>query len=63
MEWTRLPGPCFASFTSGGEVFRFFGSLLSSPAGRRGKPSILSYHRALAAPDPILHDEIHAATA
>jgi len=44
-------------------VFRFFGSLLSSPAGRRGKPSILSYHRALAAPDPILHDEIHAATA
>lgn len=37
------------------------GNLLS-PAGRRARLSILIYHRTLAAPDPILHDEIDAAT-
>ena len=42
-------------------MFRFVGDLLS-PAGERGRLSILIYHRALAAPDPILHDEIDAAT-
>ena len=42
-------------------MFRLLGNLLS-PAGDRGKLSILIYHRALAAPDPILHDEIDAAT-
>jgi peptidoglycan/xylan/chitin deacetylase (PgdA/CDA1 family) len=42
-------------------MFRFAGDLLS-PAGERGKLGILIYHRALAAPDPILHDEIDAAT-
>jgi len=42
-------------------LFRIAGNLLS-PAGKRGRLSILIYHRALAAPDPILHDEIDAAT-
>jgi peptidoglycan/xylan/chitin deacetylase (PgdA/CDA1 family) len=42
-------------------LFRFVGNLLS-PAGDRGRLSILIYHRARAAPDPILHDEIDAAT-
>ena len=42
-------------------MFRLVGNLLS-PAGDRGRLSILIYHRALAAPDPILHDEIDAAT-
>jgi peptidoglycan/xylan/chitin deacetylase (PgdA/CDA1 family) len=42
-------------------LFRFAGDLLS-PAGDRGRLSILIYHRALAAPDPIMHDEIDAAT-
>jgi len=42
-------------------LFRFVGDLLS-PAGDRGRLSILIYHRTLAAPDPILHDEIDAAT-
>ena len=42
-------------------MFRIAGNLLS-PAGKRGRLSILIYHRALAAPDPILHDEIDAAT-
>jgi peptidoglycan/xylan/chitin deacetylase (PgdA/CDA1 family) len=42
-------------------LFRLAGNLLS-PAGHRAKLSILIYHRALAAPDPILHDEIDAAT-
>jgi peptidoglycan/xylan/chitin deacetylase (PgdA/CDA1 family) len=46
---------------SGGTLFRFVGNLLS-PAGDRGRLSILIYHRMLAAPDPILHDEIDAAT-
>jgi peptidoglycan/xylan/chitin deacetylase (PgdA/CDA1 family) len=45
----------------GGTLFRFVGNLLS-PAGDRGRLSILIYHRTLAAPDPILHDEIDAAT-
>ena len=44
----------------GGTVFRFVGNLLA-PAGERGRLSILIYHRALAAPDPILHDETDAA--
>ena len=42
-------------------MFRFAGNLLS-PAGHRARLSILIYHRALAAPDPILHEEIDAAT-
>ncbi len=41
-------------------MFRFVGDLLS-PAGVRGRLSILIFHRALAAPDPLLHDEIDAA--
>ncbi len=41
-------------------MFRILGNLLS-PAGERGRLSILIYHRALAAPDPILHDVIDAA--
>ena len=42
-------------------MFHIVGNLLS-PAGDRGRLSILIYHRALAAPDPILNDEIDAAT-
>lgn len=42
-------------------MFHFLGNLLS-PAGDRGRLSVLIYHRTLAAPDPILHDEIDAAT-
>ena len=42
-------------------MFRIAGNLLS-PAGDRGRLSILIYHRARAVPDPILHDEIDAAT-
>ena len=42
-------------------MFRIAGNLLS-PAGKRGRLSILIYHRALAVPDPILHDAIDAAT-
>ncbi len=41
-------------------MFRFVGNLIS-PAGDRGKLNILSYHRALTAPDPIMHDSIDAA--
>ena len=46
--------------TPGDVLFRFVGSLLS-PAGERGKLSVLFYHRVLAAPDSILHDVIDAA--
>lgn len=42
-------------------MLRIAGNLLS-PAGKRARLSILIYHRAIAAPDPILHDEIDAAT-
>ena len=42
-------------------MFRFVGNLLS-PAGNRGRLSILIYHRARATPDPIFSDEIDAAT-
>jgi peptidoglycan/xylan/chitin deacetylase (PgdA/CDA1 family) len=42
-------------------LFRLVGNLLS-PAGDRGRLSILTYHRTPAAPDPILHDEVDAAT-
>jgi len=42
-------------------LFHLLGNLLS-PAGRRARLTVLIYHRALAAPDPILHDEIDAAT-
>ena len=42
-------------------MLRIAGNLLS-PAGKRARLSILIYHRALAAPDPILHDEIDAVT-
>ena len=44
-----------------GVLFRSLGGLFS-PAGRRGKLAILIYHRILPSPDPILHDEIDAAT-
>ena len=42
-------------------MFHLLGNLLS-PAGDRGRLSILIYHRVLADPDPVLHDEIEAAT-
>jgi peptidoglycan/xylan/chitin deacetylase (PgdA/CDA1 family) len=42
-------------------VFRLIGNILS-PGGSRGRLTILIYHRMLPAPDPILHDEIDAAT-
>jgi peptidoglycan/xylan/chitin deacetylase (PgdA/CDA1 family) len=42
-------------------LFHLIGNVLS-PAGVRGRLSILTYHRVLSAPDPILHDEIDAAT-
>ena len=42
-------------------MFHLVGNLLS-PAGHHGRLSILTYHRARAAPDPLLHDEIDAAT-
>lgn len=42
-------------------LFRFIGNLLS-PGGDRGRLSILIYHRMLVTPDPILHDEMDAAT-
>jgi peptidoglycan/xylan/chitin deacetylase (PgdA/CDA1 family) len=46
---------------TGGKLFHFIGNLLS-PRGDRGRLSILIYHRVLPAPDPILHEEIDAAT-
>ena len=42
-------------------MFHIAGNLLS-PAGNRGRLSILIYHRALAVRDPILYDAIDAAT-
>jgi peptidoglycan/xylan/chitin deacetylase (PgdA/CDA1 family) len=42
-------------------LFHLLGNLLS-PAGDRGRLIILIYHRVLAAPDSVLHDEIDAAT-
>lgn len=42
-------------------MFRTAGNLLS-PGGSRGRLTILMYHRALATPDPILHDTIDAET-
>ena len=42
-------------------MLRLIGNLLS-PAGDRGRLSVLIYHRMLVAPDPILHDETDAAT-
>ena len=45
----------------GGALFRVIGSSLS-PAGGRGRLNILIYHRVLGSPDPILHDELDAAT-
>jgi peptidoglycan/xylan/chitin deacetylase (PgdA/CDA1 family) len=42
-------------------LFRFAGNLIS-PAGVRARLIILIYHRVLPAPDPILHDEIDAAS-
>ncbi len=42
-------------------MFRFIGDLISPPGGR-GRLNVLYYHRVLAVPDPILHDEIDAAT-
>lgn len=41
-------------------MFRLLGGLVS-PAGRRAALVILMYHRVLARPDPILHDEMDAA--
>jgi peptidoglycan/xylan/chitin deacetylase (PgdA/CDA1 family) len=45
----------------GSPILRLLGNLLS-PDGDRGRLTILIYHRVLAAPDPILHDEIDAGT-
>ncbi|MCC7486344.1 MAG: polysaccharide deacetylase family protein [Burkholderiales bacterium] len=45
----------------GGGVLRWLGTVLS-PGGPRGRLTILTYHRILAAPDPILYDEIDAGT-
>ena len=42
-------------------LLRLLGNLVS-PAGERGRLAVLIYHRALAAPDALLHDEIDAAT-
>jgi peptidoglycan/xylan/chitin deacetylase (PgdA/CDA1 family) len=42
-------------------MFSLLGNL-ASPAGSRAKLSILTFHRVLPAPDPILHDVIDAAT-
>ena len=42
-------------------MFRIVGNFLS-PAGSGGRLSILIYHRTLAAPDPILQDEIDVTT-
>ena len=42
-------------------MFRFIGDLVSPP-GERARLSVVYYHRALAAPDPILHDEVDAVT-
>ena len=42
-------------------MLRLVGELLS-PAGERARLGILSYHRALSALDPLLHDEIDGAT-
>ncbi len=47
--------------SAGSTLFQFAGGLVS-PAGERGRLSIVIYHRALAAPDPILQGEIDAAT-
>lgn len=41
-------------------MFHLIGNLFS-PAGERGRLSILIYHRTLAEPDPIMHDAIDAA--
>ena len=43
----------------GDSLFHFVGNLIS-PAGERGKLSVLIYHRVLAAPDSILYGEIDA---
>jgi peptidoglycan/xylan/chitin deacetylase (PgdA/CDA1 family) len=53
MERQRLTLP-------GGDLFHLIGNVLS-PAGARGRLTILIYHRVLSEPDPILHDEIDAA--
>lgn len=45
----------------GEALFRLLGNMVS-PAGNRAKLSILVFHRVLAAPDPILHDEFDAMT-
>lgn len=50
-----------ANNRSGNAFLRFLGNLLS-PDGNRGRLTILIYHRVLSAPDPILRDEIDAAT-
>jgi peptidoglycan/xylan/chitin deacetylase (PgdA/CDA1 family) len=46
---------------AGAALIHLLGNLLS-PAGKRGRLIVLIYHRALAAPDHILHDEIDAVT-
>jgi peptidoglycan/xylan/chitin deacetylase (PgdA/CDA1 family) len=54
-----VPDCCSTLF--GGTLFRLIGNLVS-PAGDRGRLSILIYHRVLAAPDPLFHEAIDART-
>src|SRR4051812_25760446 len=49
------------TLSMGGVLLRLLGNVLS-PGGDRGRLSILMYHRVLATPDPVLHDQIDAAT-
>ena len=42
-------------------MFRLLGNILS-PAGERARLTILTFHRVLAEPDPILHDVVDAST-
>jgi peptidoglycan/xylan/chitin deacetylase (PgdA/CDA1 family) len=58
---TEALSPRAGANAPGGSLFRFIGDLLS-PAGGRGKLTILTYHRMQATADPMLHDEIDADT-
>jgi peptidoglycan/xylan/chitin deacetylase (PgdA/CDA1 family) len=61
-NWFWAPVRLLRCFIDLGEaLFHFVGNMLA-PAGKRGRLSILIYHRALAEPDPILLGEIDAAT-
>jgi len=56
---TEALSPRAGANAPGGSLLRFIGDLLS-PAGGRGKLTILTYHRMQATADPMLHDEIDA---